>query len=173
MWCLLPLWHTPHGIVPPATPRSNYNYYLLYERFSPAKNSTLSLSINFYCCKRLLGRNNTTATNAPLLRVPAPWPGCPKLSNMWDNCYATSCTSSYRRWWSSPGYFGKTTPWEHSSYFHPSSYQLPALFFTQHLATRHSLLLFSNFPSFSGPHNWSFLCRKGKHFETEIYLINN
>ena len=37
---------------------------------------TLSHSNNFYCCKRFLGRNNTTASSAPHQRVPAPFQGC-------------------------------------------------------------------------------------------------
>ena len=39
-----------HGIIPPATPRSNYNYYLLYKQPSPAKFTILCLT-HFYCCK--------------------------------------------------------------------------------------------------------------------------
>ena len=38
------LWHTPHGIIPPATPKNNKNCYLLYEQPSLVK---LLMSIHF------------------------------------------------------------------------------------------------------------------------------
>ena len=58
------LWHTPHGIIPPATPKNNKNYYLLYEQPSLVKLLLMSIHL-FYCCKRLLGRNNTLTISAP------------------------------------------------------------------------------------------------------------
>ena len=60
----LTLWHMPHGIDLHTTPKNSYNYYLLYGQSSPAKFALAGLT-NFYCCKRLLGRNNTETISAP------------------------------------------------------------------------------------------------------------
>ena len=54
----------PHGIDLPATPKSNYSCYLLYEQPSVARIHSFT-HIHFYFCKRLLGRNNTATTSAP------------------------------------------------------------------------------------------------------------
>ena len=54
----------PHGIDLPATPKSKYSCYLLYEQPSLARIHSFT-HIHFYCCKRLLGRNNTATTSAP------------------------------------------------------------------------------------------------------------
>ena len=54
----------PQGIDLPATPKSNYSCYLLYEQPSLARIHSFTY-IYFYCCKRLLGRNNTATTSAP------------------------------------------------------------------------------------------------------------
>ena len=53
----------PHGIIPPATPKNNKNY-LLYEQPSLVKLLLMSIHF-FYCCKRLLGRNNTGTISTP------------------------------------------------------------------------------------------------------------
>ena len=58
------MWHMPHGIDLPAIPKSNYSCYLLYEQPSLARNRSFT-HIHFYCCKQLLGRNNTATTSAP------------------------------------------------------------------------------------------------------------
>ena len=90
------MWHMPHGIDLPATPKSNYNCYLLYEQPSLARIHSFT-HINFYCCKRLLGRNNTATTSAPHER-------CNTFSRVLYYSPTTqrtpdsSCTSSYRRW---------------------------------------------------------------------------
>ena len=54
----------PHGIDLPATPKSNYSCYLLYEQPSLARIHSFT-HIHFYCCKRLLCRNNTATTSPP------------------------------------------------------------------------------------------------------------
>ena len=58
------LWHMPHGIDLPATPKNNYSCCLLYEQPSLARIHSFT-HIHFYCCQRLLGRNNTATTSAP------------------------------------------------------------------------------------------------------------
>ena len=54
----------PHGIDLAATPKSNYSCYLLNEQPSLARIHSFT-HIHFYCCKRLLGRNNTATSSAP------------------------------------------------------------------------------------------------------------
>ena len=41
---IINVWHTSHGIIPPATPKNNKNYYLLYEQPLLVK---LLMSIHF------------------------------------------------------------------------------------------------------------------------------
>ena len=94
------LWHMRHGINLHATPKNSYNYYLLYEQPSPAK-FTLSRLIHFYCCKRLLGRNNTATTSAPHERCQHLLKGALLLSTGWRTCDSSSA-SSYHLCWSLP-----------------------------------------------------------------------
>ena len=96
------VWHMPHGINICYAPKNSYNYFWLYKWLSLAKMYTLSCSINFYCCKRLLGRNNTAVSSTPhqgrqhLCRVLY-------YSPTMQRAPASSGTSSDRRWCSSIG----------------------------------------------------------------------
>ena len=134
------LWHIPHGIDLPATPKSNCSCYLLYEQHSLARIHSFT-HIHFYCWKLLLGRNNTATTSAPhercqhLFKGALLLPYCNGLPTLLALLLITDggplLTSLTRQ-----------LPGKHSSYLHPSNHRVPAVF-RQHLATRHSLLFFS------------------------------
>ena len=146
------MWHMPHDIDLPAAPKSNYSCYLLYEQPSLARIHSFT-HIHFYCCKRLLTRNNTATTSSPHERCQHLFKAALLLS------YNATDSRLFLHFFLWPMVVLSWLLWQDNSLgsIHLTcihlNLRLPAVF-TQLLATRHSLLLFSELCPFDNPHSW-------------------